>query len=59
MANARTKAEQADQMAMKAEQDSDQARLKAKEFAPEFHQPGKVVSGVWFEIKQRSISGYC
>ncbi|WAR12744.1 hypothetical protein MAR_026924, partial [Mya arenaria] len=40
MANARTKAEQADQSAMKAEQDSDTARLKAKEFAPEFHQPG-------------------
>ena len=41
MANARAKAEQADQSALKAEQDSDSARLKAKEFAPEFHQPGK------------------
>lgn len=40
MANARAKAEQADQAAMKAEQDSDTARLKAKQFAPEFHQPG-------------------
>lgn len=40
MANARAKAEQADQIAMKAEQDSDAARLRAKEFAPEFHQPG-------------------
>ncbi|KAL4234067.1 regulation of ryanodine-sensitive calcium-release channel [Mactra antiquata] len=40
MANARAKAEQADQNALKAEQDSDTARLKAKQFAPEFHQPG-------------------
>ncbi|KAL3860432.1 hypothetical protein ACJMK2_010556 [Sinanodonta woodiana] len=40
MANARAKAEQADQSAKKAEQDSDIARLKAKEYAPEFHQPG-------------------
>lgn len=40
MANARAKAEQADQMALKAEQDSDTARLKAKQYAPEFHQPG-------------------
>lgn len=40
MANARAKAEQADQAALKAEQDSDTARLKAKQFAPEFHQPG-------------------
>lgn len=40
MANARSKAEQADMMAKKAREDSDQARLKAKEYAPEFHQPG-------------------
>jgi hypothetical protein len=40
MANARAKAEQADQAALKAEQDSDTARLKAKQYAPEFHQPG-------------------
>lgn len=40
MANARTKAEQADAIAQKARQDSDVARLKAKEYAPEFHQPG-------------------
>lgn len=40
MANARAKAEQADQSAIKAEQDSDHARIKAKEYAPEFHQPG-------------------
>ncbi|XP_033755392.1 junctophilin-1-like [Pecten maximus] len=40
MANARAKAEQADQSALKSEQDSDFARLKAKEYAPEFHQPG-------------------
>ena len=43
MANARAKAEQADQSALKAEQDSDSARLKAKEFAPEFHQPGTFI----------------
>ncbi|XP_076470552.1 junctophilin-1-like isoform X2 [Babylonia areolata] len=40
MANARAKAEQADLAAEKAQQDSDVARLKAKEYAPEFHQPG-------------------
>ncbi|XP_074645047.1 LOW QUALITY PROTEIN: junctophilin-1-like [Tubulanus polymorphus] len=40
MANARAKAEQAEQFALIARQDSDLARLKAKEFAPEFHQPG-------------------
>nr|KAG5712667.1 hypothetical protein BaRGS_029722 [Batillaria attramentaria] len=40
MANARAKAEQADLAAEKAQQDSDIARLKAKEYAPEFHQPG-------------------
>ncbi|XP_067651799.1 junctophilin-1-like [Haliotis asinina] len=40
MANARAKAEQADSSADRAQQDCDIARLKAKEFAPEFHQPG-------------------
>ncbi|CAG2227910.1 JPH [Mytilus edulis] len=40
MANARAKSEQADQAALKADQDSDIARIKAKEYAPEFHQPG-------------------
>uniref|UniRef100_A0A0B7ABV3 Junctophilin n=1 Tax=Arion vulgaris TaxID=1028688 RepID=A0A0B7ABV3_9EUPU len=40
MANARAKAESADQAANRAQVDSDLARLKAKEFAPEFHQPG-------------------
>ena len=44
MANARAKAEQADLAAEKAQQDSDVARLKAKEYAPEFHQPGQSVS---------------
>ncbi|KAK2147834.1 hypothetical protein LSH36_532g05004 [Paralvinella palmiformis] len=39
MANARSKAEQADMSARKSREDSDQARLKAKEYAPEFHQP--------------------
>lgn len=41
MANARAKAEQADQAAAKANRDSEQARIKAKEVAPEFHQPGQ------------------
>ena len=41
MANARAKAEQADMAAEKSKQDSDLARLKAKEYAPEFHQPGQ------------------
>ena len=45
MANARAKAEQADQSAIKAEQDSDHARIKAKEYAPEFHQPGNINKG--------------
>ena len=40
MANARSKAEQADMAAQKAREDSDTARMKAKEFAPEFQQPG-------------------
>ncbi|XP_050398291.1 junctophilin-1 isoform X2 [Patella vulgata] len=40
MANARAKAEQADAAGDKAQQDCDVARLKAKEYAPEFHQPG-------------------
>ena len=48
MANARAKAEQADQSALKAEQDSDSARLKAKEFAPEFHQPGTTPFKLFF-----------
>ena len=42
MANARAKAEQADMAAQKAREDSDMARVKAKEFAPEFIQPGKI-----------------
>jgi junctophilin len=41
MANAQAKAEQADQSAAKANEDSDKARVKAREVAPEFHQPGK------------------
>ena len=44
MANARAKAEQADLAAEKAQQDSDLARLKAKQYAPEFHQPGMLFS---------------
>ena len=40
MANARAKAEQADLASEQAHKDSDIARLKAKEYAPEFHQPG-------------------
>lgn len=40
MANARAKAEQADNAAELAKQDSDVARLRAKEIDPTFHQPG-------------------
>lgn len=43
MANARAKAEAADQAAERAQKDSDLARLKAKEYAPEFHQPGRTL----------------
>jgi junctophilin len=39
MANARAKSEQADIAAQKAREDSEVARIKAKEFAPEFVQP--------------------
>ncbi len=42
MANARAKSEQADLAADQARRDSDQARIRGKEFAPEFHQPGTV-----------------
>ncbi len=42
MANARAKSEQADLAAQQAQKDSDLARIKAKEFAPEFHQPGTI-----------------
>jgi hypothetical protein len=41
MANARAKAEQADMAAQKAREDSAVARIKAKEVAPEFIQPGE------------------
>ena len=44
MANARNKSELAERAADKAKQDSDIARLKAKEYAPEFHQPGRPMS---------------
>ena len=47
MANARNKSELADRASDKAKQDSDIARLKAKEYAPEFHQPGK--SAIWID----------
>ena len=46
MANARAKSEQAEQAALKADQDSDIARIKAKEYAPEFHQPGMIGLGL-------------
>ena len=39
-ANARAKAEQADLASEQSRRDSEVARVKAKEFAPEFHQPG-------------------
>ncbi len=45
MANARNKSELAERAADKAKQDSDVARLKAKEYAPEFHQPGRPTAG--------------
>ena len=41
MTNARVKAEGAEVAAEKARQDSNLARVKAKEYAPEFYQPGK------------------
>lgn len=41
MANARAKSEQATSSASVAKQDSDIARLRAKEIDPKFHQPGK------------------
>ena len=40
MANARAKSEQASNAASIAKQDSDIARLRAKEIDPSFHQPG-------------------
>ena len=40
MSNARSKGEQANQSAAKANRDSEQARIKDKEVAPEVHQPG-------------------
>ncbi|KAL8590246.1 hypothetical protein ACOMHN_006363 [Nucella lapillus] len=40
MANARAKAEQADKIAEKAQQESDLARVKATQFDPDFQQPG-------------------
>lgn len=43
MANARAKSEGADIAAQKAREDSEIARIKAKELAPEFQQPGTVV----------------
>ncbi|CAH1780099.1 unnamed protein product [Owenia fusiformis] len=43
MANARVQAERADMSALQARKESDTARLKAKELAPEFHQPGTLV----------------
>lgn len=40
MANARAKSEEAERAAAKARNDSNEARLRAREVAPEFHQPG-------------------
>ena len=42
MANARAKGEQANIASTKAHKDSELARLTAKEYAPEFHQPGNL-----------------
>ena len=41
-ATARAKAEQADVAGMHAREDSDVARIVAKQFAPDFHQPGNL-----------------
>ena len=40
MATARSKAEMADDASRKSKEHCDIARIKAKEVAPEFHQPG-------------------
>ena len=53
MANARAKSEQAEQTANKARQDSDMARVKAKEFAPEFQQPG-----TWCDFMSKCVCHY-
>lgn len=59
MANARAKMEQAEQAAMKADQDSDIARIKAKEYAPEFHQPGTdIIKKKMEENGQNGIDEY-
>ena len=41
MASARAKAELADEAARKAKEHCDLGRIKAKEVAPDFHQPGE------------------
>ena len=56
MANARNKSELADRASDKAKQDSDIARLKAKEYAPEFHQPGK--TDIWIDGHLTDVSTY-
>ena len=51
MANARSKAEQAEQAAAQARKDSELARHKALEVAPEFQQPGK--RSYWIHYQHR------
>ena len=45
-ATARGKGEQADISAVHAREDSDLARIYAKQFAPDFHQPGKLIQQI-------------
>lgn len=55
-ATARGKAEQADISAVHARDDSDVARVFAKQFAPDFHQPGMLYSCTSCNIKSRWCS---
>lgn len=59
MANARAKAEQASSAAAEAKQDSDIARLRAKEIDPNFHQPGKVTELHYFVLEARKTNPVC
>ena len=49
-ANARAKAEQADMSSEQSRRDSEVARVKGKEFAPEFHQPGRFTTNKSLQI---------
>ena len=58
MANARSKSEQADQAATLAAQDSEIARMKAKEYAPDFIQPGMYSHYSFYLLKKKKIYIY-